>query len=69
MLSKFITLGDRVELQAVGRVKLTEEEEKKISLSRRDFEDDLVPDEEPAAEEEAVVEEEVPAAEEAPAAE
>ena len=46
-------------------------DEKKISLSRRDFEDDLVPDEpaqdEPAAEE--VQEAEAPAVEEAPAAE
>ncbi|MBR1852265.1 MAG: flagellar brake protein [Lachnospiraceae bacterium] len=34
MLSKFITLGDRVELTAVGRVKLTEEEEKRTYQSK-----------------------------------
>ena len=34
MLSKFITLGDRIELTAVGRVKLTEEEEKKVYQSK-----------------------------------
>ena len=34
MLSKFITLGDRIELTAVGRVKLSEEEERKVYQSK-----------------------------------
>ena len=55
-----LTIGQVIDAKVVD----FKEEEKKISLSRRDFEDDLVPDEAPA--EEAPVEE---AAEEAPAEE
>ena len=55
-----LTIGQEIDAKVVD----FKEEEKKISLSRRDFEDDLVPDEAPA--EEAPVEE---AAEEAPAEE
>lgn len=34
MLAKFITLGDRIELTAVGRVKMTEDEERKVYQSK-----------------------------------
>lgn len=34
MLSKFVSLGDRVELQAVGHMKLTEDEERKVYQSK-----------------------------------
>ena len=34
MLSKFITLGDRIELTAVGRVKLSDEEERRTYQSK-----------------------------------
>ena len=64
-----LTVGQVIDAKVVD----FKEEEKKISLSRRDFDDDLVPDEAPAAEEapaeEAPVVEEAPAVEEAPVVE
>ena len=60
--SDVLTVGQELEAKVVD----FKEDEKKISLSRRDFDDDLVPDELP---EEAPAAEEAPAVEEAPAAE
>ena len=50
--SDVLTVGQIIDTKVVD----FKEEEKKISLSRKDFDDDLVPDEEPAAEEPAVEE-------------